>query len=80
MNSSRFPSNWELSSVRSSAVVRALMIQGIAPARLTAVGYADTRAVVDVETIDNDEQLVQAREKNRRIVFMITRASRDILY
>jgi chemotaxis protein MotB len=41
--SERFPSNWELSAYRASAVVRLLIAQGFNPKLLTAIGYADTR-------------------------------------
>ncbi len=41
----RFPSNWELSAARAAAVVRALAGMGISPARLGALGLADSRPV-----------------------------------
>jgi chemotaxis protein MotB len=37
-----FPSNWELSTARASAVVHFLLDHGIPAARLRAAGYADT--------------------------------------
>ena len=37
----KFPSNWELSSARASAVVSFLINAGVNPARLVAHGYAD---------------------------------------
>ena len=39
----QFPSNWELSAARATAVVRFLISRGVEPDRLKAVGYADTR-------------------------------------
>jgi chemotaxis protein MotB len=36
-----YPSGWELSSARASAVVRFLSVDGIAETRLSAVGYSD---------------------------------------
>ncbi|CBS90345.1 OmpA/MotB family protein [Azospirillum lipoferum] len=39
----RFPSNWELSGGRAASVVRRLIELGLAPDRLSAVGFADTR-------------------------------------
>jgi chemotaxis protein MotB len=42
-----YPSAWELSTARASAVARYLTGVGIAPNRLTASGYADTRPLVD---------------------------------
>lgn len=41
--SSQYPSNWELSTARSSAVVRSLIEKGFVADRFTAVGYADTK-------------------------------------
>jgi chemotaxis protein MotB len=41
-----YPSGWELSSARASAVVRALIEGGVAASRLTAVGYSDQRPLV----------------------------------
>ena len=43
INTARFPSNWELSAARSSAVVRFLISRGVEPKRMGAIGYADTR-------------------------------------
>ena len=40
-NTKQFPSNWELSSARSSSVVKYLIEKGVNPARLVAHGYAD---------------------------------------
>ena len=37
----QYPSNWELSSARASAVVRYLIDKGVNPARLVAHGYAE---------------------------------------
>jgi chemotaxis protein MotB len=42
-----YPSAWELSTARASAVARYLTGHGISPTRLTASGYADTRPLVD---------------------------------
>jgi chemotaxis protein MotB len=38
-----YPSGWELSSARASAVVRYLSSQGVAQSRLSAVGFSDQR-------------------------------------
>jgi len=43
IQSERFPSNWELSSGRAGAVARHLIERGVAPQRLQASGFADTR-------------------------------------
>ena len=61
VNNARFKSNWELSSARAVAVVQALLDTGmIAPERLSAVGYADTRPLVPNKNIE-------LRAKNRRV-------------
>lgn len=62
----RFPSNWELSAARAAAVVRFLVEQGgIAPDRLSATGYADTRP----QAAPRPEN----RPKNRRVEIIISR-------
>jgi chemotaxis protein MotB len=38
-----YPSGWELSSARASAVVRNLISRGVAESRLSAVGFSDQR-------------------------------------
>jgi chemotaxis protein MotB len=39
----RYPSNWELSTGRAAAVARYLIERGVAPQRVQASGFADTR-------------------------------------
>jgi chemotaxis protein MotB len=60
----RFASNWELSAGRATSVVRALIDEGIAPARLRATGYADTRP----EQANDGET---GRAHNRRVALVI---------
>jgi chemotaxis protein MotB len=43
INTPRFPSNWELSSIRATTVARELIAYGIPRERLRVTGYADTR-------------------------------------
>lgn len=58
-----YPSNWELSSARATAVLRHLIEKYKVPAkRLMAVGYSDTRPLVANDTPEN-------RAKNRRVEF-----------
>ncbi|WP_018685597.1 flagellar motor protein MotB [Actinokineospora enzanensis] len=38
-----YPSSWELSTARASAVVRYLLDKGVPAGRMTAAGYADTK-------------------------------------
>ncbi|NEX62671.1 flagellar motor protein MotD [Noviherbaspirillum galbum] len=59
-----FPSNWELSSVRASSVVRLMEENGIAQPRLTAVGYGPTRPVSTNDT-------AEGRLSNRRVSITI---------
>jgi len=62
----RFPSNWELSTARSAAVVRFLQEFGkIAPERLTASGFAYYQPVESNET-------EEGRAQNRRIEIILT--------
>jgi chemotaxis protein MotB len=61
----RFPTNWELSTARSTAVVRFLQEKGnIAPERLTASGFSYFRAVATNET-------PEGRKQNRRIEIIL---------
>lgn len=60
----KFPSNWELSAVRASSVVRLLIGSGVEAARLTAVGYGENRPVDSNDTEDG-------RTRNRRVTVMI---------
>lgn len=64
ITSARFPSNWELSAVRASSVVRLLIDKGVGATRLTALGYGENRPV---ESNDSEE----GRARNRRVTLMI---------
>ncbi len=55
-----YASNWELSAARAAAVARALMDQGIDPARITIQGMADQRP-----RVPNDSP--EHRAQNRRV-------------
>lgn len=59
-----FPSNWELSAVRASSVVRLFIDNGIAELRLTAVGHGANRPIASNET-------PEGRQRNRRVQIMI---------
>lgn len=61
-----YPTNWELSTARSSAIIRLLTDTGVAPERMAAVGYAEFQPVADNET-------EEGRQKNRRVVLVISR-------
>ena len=60
----RFPSNWELSSIRATNLLRHLLERGIDPMRLTATGYGDLLPIAS-----NDNKLDRA--KNRRVEFLL---------
>lgn len=64
INTPQFPSNWELSSSRATAILRYLADEGVSPSRLRAVGFGDTRPLAS-----NDSQ--EGRAKNRRVEVII---------
>jgi chemotaxis protein MotB len=61
----RYPSNWELSTARSSDVVRFLQAKGIDPKRLEASGYGEYQPVAANTT-------PAGRKENRRIEIVLT--------
>ena len=63
-----FPSNWELSAVRASSVVRLFIESGVAEGRLAAVGRGANRPVAS-----NDDPIGRAR--NRRVAVTILSGS-----
>ncbi|MBL8490654.1 MAG: flagellar motor protein MotD [Rhodocyclaceae bacterium] len=65
-----FPSNWELSGVRASSVVRLFIDTGVDPRRLTATGHADQRPVADNASPDG-------RARNRRVAISIESQTPD---
>ncbi len=65
-----FFSNWELSAVRASSVVRMLSAAGIADSRLSAVGFGSAQPISE-----NDSPLGRAR--NRRVSIMILYESQN---
>lgn len=67
INNAFFPSNWELSAVRASSVVRLFIESGIEERRLTAIGRGATQPV---ESNDTPE----GRLKNRRVSVIILAA------
>lgn len=64
INTSLFPSNWELSAARASRVVRYLLDRGVPAKRLRAIGYADMRPLAG-----NASE--QGRSSNRRVAIVI---------
>lgn len=62
-----FPSNWELSAVRATTVLRVMMSAGVSADRLTAIGYGDQRPVAA-----NDS--TEGRARNRRVAIQLEAA------
>lgn len=62
-----FPSNWELSAVRASSVVRLFIDNGIADNRLQAVGHGPNQPVASNAT-------PEGRARNRRVAVTILSA------
>jgi len=68
INTVRFPSNWELSAARATEVVRYFIDDhGIAPGRISALGYGEYRPIRPNNSIEN-------RAINRRVdIVVLTR-------
>jgi len=64
IETSRYPSNWELSSARAAVVTRKLIEQGIAPDLVRAIGYGATRPLAENNT-------PEGRARNRRVSFVL---------
>ncbi len=64
ISNATFPSNWELSAVRASSVVRLFIDSGIGEARLTAIGRGSTQPVSSNDT-------PEGRMRNRRVTVLI---------
>lgn len=60
----QFASNWELSSIRATTVLKFLIDGGIVPTRLTATGYGELLPLVPNNSVIN-------RAKNRRVEFVL---------
>ncbi len=65
IHSTRFPSNWELSTARAVNVLRYLVEVGhIAPQRLSAAGYGKSKPILPNDTPGN-------RARNRRVEILV---------
>ncbi|HEY0973739.1 MAG TPA: flagellar motor protein MotD [Solimonas sp.] len=59
-----FPSNWELSAARAASVVHLFMASGVAPTRMTVIGFGEYRP-----TASNAD--TTGRNRNRRVVVVV---------
>ncbi|MEC9423711.1 MAG: OmpA family protein [Nitrospinota bacterium] len=64
ISTAMFPTNWELSAGRATAVLRYFVDRGAEPERMTATGYADTFPLAR-----ND--IAEGRARNRRVEFVL---------
>ena len=64
IDSDKFPTNWELSAARATAVLRYFLDKNVSALRLTASGYADTFPLAD-----NSSEL--GRKMNRRVEIVL---------
>jgi len=76
ISTARFPSNWELSAGRASAVVRLFMTQGLAGDKMKAVGYGETRPKLPNRTAEG-APIPENQAINRRVVVRISPMSLD---
>lgn len=63
-HNAQYASNWELSAVRASGVVRLIANAGVAETRLSAIGYGSVQPTSENET-------ALGRAKNRRVSIMV---------
>jgi chemotaxis protein MotB len=64
INTSTFPSNWELSAARAASVVHLFAKGGVDPARLTVIGLGEFRPAQSNDT-------AAGRNANRRVLIVI---------
>lgn len=66
IQSGYFPSNWELSSARSSRIVRRLIENRLPEAIMVATGFGSSRPLFPHKD-ENDQPIAENKEKNRRV-------------
>ena len=71
IQSSQFPSNWELSTDRATTVVRYLIAHSVQGQRLSAAGYADLHPLASNAT-------ATGRARNRRVDIVLDRIYPDL--
>ena len=72
ISTAMFPSNWELSSVRASSVVRLFLDNGMNEKRLVAMGHGANQPVASNDT-------AEGRLRNRRVQLMILSGLPDVV-
>ncbi|MCC7402760.1 MAG: OmpA family protein [Bdellovibrionales bacterium] len=70
IHTSKFPSNWELSTARAASVVREFIGTGYDPKALVALGYAETRPAYPNRD-ESGKPIPENRERNRRVVIKV---------
>lgn len=75
IHTAQFPSNWELSAARASAVVQFFVAEGLPAQRLRAVGYADTEPKAPNRDAAGTA-IPQNQAENRRVVIVLEKIER----
>ncbi len=68
ISTNRYPTNWELSAIRATTVLRYFIRGGMQPDRVTATGYGES---MPIQANDTEQQ----QSENRRIEFVLERKS-----
>ncbi|MBC7693252.1 MAG: OmpA family protein [Methylotenera sp.] len=72
ISTAQFPSNWELSAARATAIIRMLEAKGLDKKNLNAQGFADSRPLVpNVDAAG--ASLPDNQQKNRRVVIRVAK-------
>ncbi|MCP4597253.1 OmpA family protein [Neptuniibacter sp.] len=64
IETTRFPSNWDLSAIRATNVLRYMVRGGLQPERVSATGYGESVPLAPNDSVIN-------RAKNRRLEFVL---------
>ena len=75
ISTAQFPSNWELSTARASAVVHYFLDQGIPAQKLRAAGYADTFPKAPNRDATG-HPITENQAQNRRVVIKLEKIDR----
>jgi len=76
ISTAQFPSNWELSTARASAVVHYFLSQDIPARKLRAAGYADTFPKAPNRDA-NGNAIPQNQAQNRRVVIKLEKIEKQ---